>query len=276
MIHPNLELINNMKKAVILGQEVLNHYYGQVLQVEHKYKAGLVTQADRESESVITQALKNLGYNFNLLGEESATAESFRFLDHRAEPCWILDPLDGTTNFVHGFPVFAISLALYQEGQILAGLVQAPKMGNQGETYWAVKNQGAYLNETKLKINHQHQINDSFVATGFFAEDEEQLQEQLPIFSTLVRETRAIRRAGAAAYDLALVARGTFDAFWERGLKPWDTAAGALLVTEAGGLVQSYKGQFYHPKLNSVIAGNTQLVQIIQNKIQPYLRSVTD
>lgn len=276
MIQPNQDLIEKMKKAVLIGEEVLNHYFGQVLQVDHKHKAGLVTQADRESEYAITQALKDLGYDFNTLGEESATEESFQYLDRREEPCWILDPLDGTTNYVHGFPVFAISLALYQGGQILAGIVQAPKMGVGGEVYWAVKGLGAYLNEQKLQVNQQQQINDSFVATGFFADDEEQLQEQLPIFSNLVRETRAIRRAGAAAYDLALVARGTFDAFWERGLKPWDTAAGALLVSEAGGLVQSYKGLAYHPKLNSVVAGNSKLITTIQQKINPFLRNSTD
>lgn len=276
MIQPNQELIEKMKKAVLAGQDVLNHYFGKVLQVDHKYKAGLVTQADRESEDAIVKSLRDLGYDFNVLGEESATEASFKYLDQRDEPCWILDPLDGTTNYVHGFPVFAISLALYQGGQVLAGIVQAPKMGADGEVYWALKGQGSFLNGQPLMVNQHHQIQDSFVATGFFPEDEDQLQEQLPIFSALVRETRAVRRAGAAAYDLALVARGTFDAFWERGLKPWDTAAGALLVTEAGGFIQSYKGLAYHPKYNSVVAGNEQLVLTIQNKIKPHLRPITD
>lgn len=268
-------ILLDMQKAALQGEDVLNAYFGRVLKIEKKLKAGLVTQADRESEQVIESALRSFGYDFLFLGEESFQEGRMDFLESD-RPCWILDPLDGTTNFVHGFPVFAISLALYHKGQIQVGLVNAPKMGSQGERYWAVHGQGAFFNGEPIRVSEQTNMEDAFLATGFFAEDEEQLREQLPIFENLVRRSRAIRRAGAAAYDLALVARGVFDAFWERGLKPWDTAAGSLLVQEAGGQVQSYRQKSYHPGLNSVVAGNTALVTEIQKLIGPGLRSTTD
>jgi myo-inositol-1(or 4)-monophosphatase len=127
-----------------------------------------------------------------------------------------------------------------------------------------------------MKVSQSYLPSEAFVATGFFAEDEEQLNEQLPAFESLVRRVRAIRRAGAAAYDLALVARGIFDAFWEQGLKPWDTAAGSLLVEEAGGVVQTYRGKPFHPKYNSIVAGSPPIVKEVQNTIAASIRSTTD
>ena len=259
------KILTDMQLAVKKGAEVLDHYFGRALVVEKKFKAGLVTQADRESESVITETLSHMGYDFEMVGEESFGQNMWE--PHSEKPYWILDPLDGTTNFVHGFPVFAISLALYQKGRVQIGVVLAPKMGRDGELYTAIRGQGAYLNQTKLNVSSCVRIDEAFLATGFFSEDEAQLQEQLLIFGKLVRKARAIRRAGAAAYDLALVARGTFDAFWEKGLKPWDTAAGYLLVEEAGGLVTNYEGAPFHPSSHSILAGNPKLIKSIQSEM---------
>jgi len=263
-----------MLLAVKKGEEVLNYYFGRVLQVEKKLKAGFVTQADREAEVAITQALQAFGYDFDMLGEESFQEKKWEPSSF-SKPCWVLDPLDGTTNFIHGFPVFAISLALYLKNRSEIGIVFAPKMGS-GELYTAIRGQGAYWQGNRLKSSELERSEDGFLATGFFAEDEGQLREQLPVFEKLVRKSRAIRRAGAAAYDLALVARGTFDAFWEQGLKPWDTAAGYLLVEEAGGLVETYRGRPFNPKYNSIVAGAPNLVKEIQSTIADSIRATTD
>jgi len=268
------KILDDMLLAAQKGQEVLNHYFGRVLKIEKKHKAGLVTEADRESEDAITNALHSLGYDYKILGEESYTGQGWEQL-RIDEPCWIVDPLDGTTNFIHGFPVFAISIAFYQNGQTQAGLVLAPKMG-QGELYTALRGQGAFYNGHQIKVSQSSTLSEAFLATGFFAEDEDQLNEQLPAFERLLRKARAIRRAGAAAYDLALVARGTFDAFWEQGLKPWDTAAGSLLVEEAGGIVQTYRGKSFHPQYNSIVAGAYPIVREVQETIASSLRPTTD
>lgn len=268
------KILDDMLLATKMGEEVLNHYFGRVLKIEKKLKAGLVTQADRESEDVITKKLVQLGYDFKMLGEESYSGSGWDCLESE-EPCWILDPLDGTTNFVHGFPVFAISLALYSNKRTQVAVISAPRMDG-GEVYTAIRGQGAFFRQSRLSVSQNQVTEDSFLATGFYAEDEAQLKEQLPVFEKLVRQSRAIRRAGAAAYDLALVARGTFDAFWEQGLKPWDTAAGSLLVEEAGGVVETYRGQVFNPKYNSIVSGSSALVKEIQKTISHSIRATTD
>lgn len=268
------QILIRMVEATKVGEKSLLTYFGRVLKVDKKFKAGLVTQADKESEEVIKNYLGASNFQFNFLGEESFQSGDLQYLESE-EPCWILDPLDGTTNFVHGFPVFAISLALYYQRQVQVGLVYAPLMGG-GEMYTAIRGQGAKLNNEKITCSQQIDLGESLLATGFFPEDQEQLREQLPIFEKLICESRAIRRAGAAAYDLALVARGTFDAFWERGLKPWDTAAGSLLVEEAGGNSTTYRGVQFNPKLNSIIAGNKNLVSQLQKLIQGHLNASTN
>jgi myo-inositol-1(or 4)-monophosphatase len=281
-MNPSNKILDHMLLAIQKGEEVLNHYFGRVLTIDKKDKAGLVTQADRESETVITQALKNFGYPFAMLGEESYYEQQKKeilssYLDS-SEPCWILDPLDGTTNFVHGFPVFAISLALYHKGETRIAVVSAPKMGalQAPEVYTAIQGQGAFCSGVPLVASSLSLMKEAFLATGFFAEDSDQLKEQLPIFQEVLPQCRGIRRAGAAAYDLALVARGTFDAFWERGLKPWDTAAGTLLVREAGGVVETYKGLPFHPGYNSIVAGSSPLVSHLQGIMKNKIRNITD
>ncbi len=259
-------------EAVNKGESVLESYFGRVKQIERKHLAGLVTEADKESEFTIAQSLKQSGHDFLFLGEESFQESQSSYLQGR-DPVWILDPLDGTTNFVHGFPIFAISLGLYWQGQIVLGIVSAPKMGEHGESYWAIRGKGAFLDNQRLRVRQNVILGDAFLATGFIADFEEQLVEQVDIFNHVVRKARAVRRAGAAAYDLALVARGVFDGYWERGLKPWDSAAGSLLVTEAGGVVQSYRASPYHPLKNTVIAGSLGLVQQIQELIKPVIRA---
>ncbi len=232
------------------GAEVLLHYYGQLKNVTEKFQAGLVSEADVESEKVIrAELLKAVPAQF--LGEESSQLKSRTWSE--GGNWWIVDPLDGTTNYVHGFPIFCISIGLMWEGEIVLGLVDVPKIG---ATYWAVKGKGAFVNGKKIHVSDRATVRNSLLATGFYRDDQVALKEQLAIFNKLVYEARGIRRAGAAAYDLCLVAEGVFDAFWEKHLMPWDTAAGILMVREAGGRVTDYTGQEFNFSYDSVMASN--------------------
>lgn len=250
-------------KAVRSGREVLQHYYGRLEHVEEKFQAGLVSEADKESEKVIFEALrKNFPYD-EFLGEES-TLDLTKIQSMKPAGKvgrWIVDPLDGTTNYIHRFPIFCISLGYEVEGKIRLAVIDVPMLG---EVYTAIEGQGAFVNGKRIRVSDTPNIKKSLLATGFFSEDEISLEEQLRIFSKVVRDARGVRRPGAAAYDLAQVARGVFDGFWERNLKPWDSAAGILLVREAGGEVLTYGGNQYHPYNNSLIAGNKAVVSELQ------------
>ena len=250
------EILTSARKACRQGRDVLLDYYGRLSRVQEKDQAGLVTEADIESEKVITEFLLKEYPNIDILGEESFAKKN---LDNKRpdkitqQPCWILDPLDGTTNYVHQFPVFCISLGLMVDDEIVVAVVDAPIMQ---QVFCAIKNQGSYLNDKPINVSKRSELKDSLLATGFFSQNKSLLTEQLDIFSRLINHTRGVRRAGAAAYDLCMVASGVFEGFWEQNLMPWDTAAGRLIVREAGGIVTDFKGEKYHPLQNSILAAN--------------------
>lgn len=247
-------------KASRLGREVLLSYAGKLQSVEKKYLAGWVSEADKKSEQVIFQFLKQYFPQEILLGEESA--QDVSALPASTEGRWILDPLDGTTNYIHGFPAYAVSLGFEYRGEILVGVVDLPALG---DVYCAAKGMGAWVNGVSLSVSKTQKLDESLLATGFFGEIESQLQDQIRIFSKIVGISRGIRRAGAAAYDLCLVARGVFDAYWEKGLQPWDVAAGQLIVNEAGGVLTTYEGQAFQTFDTSLVAGNPKIVpQILE------------
>jgi myo-inositol-1(or 4)-monophosphatase len=164
--------------------------------------------------------------------------------------------------------MFCISLGLEINGEIQVAVIDCPKMG---ETYTAIRGQGAFVNGMRMHISPTSELKNALLATGFVAEKSEVIDEQLRIFSDVVRKCRGVRRPGAAAYDLALVARGVFDGFWERNLQPWDSAAGILLIEEAGGKVVTYKGNKYNPYMNSIVAGNAQVVDQLVKAIAPHI-----
>lgn len=249
-------------KAARAGREVLLNYFGKIKLIEKKFQAGLVSEADKMSEQAVVHSLLQQFPNDLILGEESYTEEGYNAQVPSGVRRWIIDPLDGTTNYIHQFPVFAVSIGLEVNGKIKVGVIDVPMLN---EVYTAVEGKGAYLNGQRLQVSSCHDMSDSFLSTGFFAEQESVIKEQLGLFDTIVRKCRAVRRPGAAAYDLALVAKGVFDGFWERGLKPWDSAAGILLVKEAGGVVKTFQGDSYHHFNKSLVAGNAFVVdQIIQ------------
>lgn len=255
-------VLSHMLQACQQGRQVLLKYFGNLAHVEEKFQAGLVSEADKAAEKTIFQYLQSFYPEVALLGEESFADDPETEKLTRGKPRWILDPLDGTTNYIHQFPVFCISLALEIDNEIQIGVIDMPILK---ETYTCIKGQGSFVNGQKISVSKTATLKNSLLATGFFHEIEENLQEQLIIFSSIVRKCRGIRRAGAAAYDLAQVARGVFDGYWEKDLKPWDSAAGILLVREAGGTVLTYKGEPYTPYHRSLVAGNAQITdQVIK------------
>lgn len=260
---------NAALKAVQAGRACLLGYFGKINNIQEKDQAaGLVSEADRECEKLMKDMLAVDFPDYDFLGEESAYLEGNSQFTASAKSRWILDPLDGTTNFVHRFPIFCISLALEVNGEIELGIVDMPMLN---QTFTAIRGQGAFCNGERLSISKTTRFEQAFMSTGFVAESREVLTEQLKIFEKIVWKARAIRRPGAAAYDLALIASGVFDLYWEKNLKPWDSAAGLLLVKEAGGVVQTFEGQNYDPFKKSLVAGNQALVQMFLDELKKIL-----
>lgn len=261
------KLIPGMIRAAHASGKVLKKYWDRMdkksLGIREKLDAGLVTHADIESERACVKILKTLRPDFSFLTEEG-TAET-----KKATGRWVIDPLDGTTNFVHGFPMFCVSLAAEWDGKIIAGVIYHPILQ---DTYVATKNGGATVNGKKLKISKTSKIEDSLLTTGFTYRKNLHLHQEMIAFEELSQVARAIRRPGSAALDLAYVARGVFDGFWERRLSPWDIAAGTLLVQEAGGIVTDFFGN--PPQLDdqAILATNKKLHPALLKAVQVSLK----
>ncbi len=259
-------------KAAKLGREVLMHYFGRLEHIEEKFQAGLVSEADKESERVIFDYLRKNFPEDEFVGEES-TLDSTKIPPAKSKGRWIVDPLDGTTNYIHRFPIFCVSIGYEYMGKIQLAVIDVPMLK---EVYTAIRGQGAFINGRRMQVSQTKTIKDSLLATGFFGDNEAQLEEQLKIFPPITRECRGVRRAGAAAYDLAQVARGVFDGYWEKGIKAWDAAAGILLVEEAGGKVCTYRGAPYDPYKRSIIATNSYLAPILVECFKGKIDTETD
>ncbi|OFZ14016.1 MAG: hypothetical protein A2Z20_10385 [Bdellovibrionales bacterium RBG_16_40_8] len=257
-------------KAAIKGRYVLLEYFGRLSQVSEKNQAGLVSEADLESERVITEYLLAEFPAMRVLGEESDYKNPGQGPDisERKNGLWIIDPLDGTTNYVHKFPIYCVSIGLEYDGELVVAACDVPMLN---KTYSAIKGRGAYVNDQKIYVSNRQKLTESLLATGFSAYDKS--TEQLEIFASLVNEVRGIRRAGSAACDLCMVAEGIFDGYWEKNLSPWDTAAGALIVTEAGGVVTSYDSDSYSPFDKTIVAGNPDIQRQIKKRIGRFYRS---
>ncbi len=215
--------------------KILLSYYRKKLIIKEKFKAGLVTQADLKSEKFIKAALQKKFPSFVFIGEESGQSD----LIHGDTPVWHVDPLDGTTNFVHGFPMFCVSIGLAIAGDPVLGVIHIPCLK---ETFHAAKGSGAFLGKKKIHVSDRKKISECLLTTGFaYSQEESMLAPAIEKFHNAHLEARAVRRPGAAAIDLAYVAAGVFDGFWEQNLGSWDICAGAALVTEAGGEVSNYR-----------------------------------
>jgi len=221
-------------KSVAAGAgEVLLKYFNRVRRIERKLNAGIVTEADKYAEDYILKRI------FRSFPDSSVITEESGEYKRESSLCWIIDPLDGTTNYAHGFPWFCVSIAVYEGKKGLAGAIYQP---TTGEMFSAVSGHGARLNGKRIHVTRETNIEDALLGTGFRYATGEHLGREIYAFHRVSEVARGVRRPGAAALDLAFVACGRYDGFWERGLSPWDVAAGFLLVEEAGGKISDYRG----------------------------------
>jgi len=233
----------------------------ELLPVTRKRHNDFVTEVDHAAEQAVIEVLHRAYPEHAILAEESgATAGS----SGESEYTWIIDPLDGTTNFIHGFPQYAVSIALRHKNIITQAVIYDP---TKNELFTASRGRGAYLNERRIRVSKRTQLAAALIGTGFPFRDLQGLDEYLTMFRELTVRTAGLRRAGAASLDIAYVAAGRLDGFWETGLSAWDMAAGALLVQEAGGLVGDFQGESDYLDSGRVICGNpkifAQLLQVI-------------
>jgi myo-inositol-1(or 4)-monophosphatase len=231
------------------GSLLMNHL-GQLDGVEYKGTLDLVTDADRASETLLVERLAALLPGAGILAEEGSGFET------GSEQRWIVDPLDGTTNFAHGYPVFAVSIALESAGERVLGVVHDP---TRNECFTAVRGEGAHRNGEPLRVGAADRLDRALLVTGFPYDVHTADRDNLTQFRSFLKQVRAVRRDGSAALNLAYVAAGRFDGFWEEALAPWDMAAGALLVEEAGGEVTGYLGRPLDLKAGHLIAANPSL-----------------
>ncbi|MFC5694056.1 inositol-phosphate phosphatase [Pseudomonas sp. GCM10022186] len=238
-----------------------------VISINEKDAKDYVTEVDRAAELSIVQALRKAYPNHGILGEEGGLLEG---KGEGADYLWIIDPLDGTTNFIRGVPHYAVSIACKYKGRLEHAVVLDPV---RQEEFTASRGRGAALNGRRLRVSPRKSLEGALLGTGFPFRDSQldNLDNYLGMFRTLVGQTAGIRRAGSASLDLAYVAAGRFDAFWEFGLSEWDMAAGALLVQEAGGLVSDFTGGHDFLEKGHVVAGNTKCFKAVLTAIQPHL-----
>ena len=229
------------------GQELMRHY-GRIATVKSKGRAGdLVTNADLAAEATVLEALRNETPDIAILAEESGSEGEQDGLR------WCIDPLDGTTNFAHGYPFFATSIGLTFRQQPILGAICVPFLG---ETFWGAPGLGVFCNAEAIRTTHCRSLADSLLVTGFAYDRHTRLDNNYAEFCWFTHRTHGVRRGGAAAVDLAFVAAGRQDGYWERGLSPWDLAAGVALVDLAGGHISGYRGEAFDLSSGRVVAAN--------------------
>jgi myo-inositol-1(or 4)-monophosphatase len=261
-MHPTL---NIAKRAALSAGKILLRYFERLdrLTINTKSHNDFVSEADLQSEREIINALRKIYPNHSILAEESGMLSG---ADEDYQ--WIIDPLDGTTNFLHGLPHFAISIALREKGRLEAGVVYDPI---RQELFTAARGDGAQLNDHRIRVRPVASLDAALLGTGFPIRYPQHIPAYLTMFGSLFIQCRELRRAGSAALDLAYVAAGRLDGFWEIGLNAWDMAAGALLIQEAGGLVGDFGGGYEFLKTGNIVAGNPKIFKALLQTIQPHL-----
>ena len=246
-------MLNTALKAARAACAIINRAADNLdtLEVHRKGHSDYVSEIDVACERAIIEILREAYPRHQILGEENGTVgpENSPFQ-------WIIDPIDGTTNFMHGFPQYAVSIALKHEDQIVEAVVADPV---KNEIFTATRGSGAFLNGRRIRVSKRTTLSESLVGCGFPFRRQDNVEQFLAVFSQLAKTTSGLRRAGAASLDLAYVAAGRLDAFWEPNLKPWDIAAGSLLVLEAGGLVTDFKGETDFLDNGQIIAGTPKV-----------------
>lgn len=260
-----------MQNFYDLGLEVtlnagnlLKDGFGSVFEIQNKEgKNNLVTEYDFKAEELIISSIKNVFPDHSFLAEESGKEHHFEGSEYR----WVIDPLDGTVNFAHNIPIFCVSIAMEYKGEVQFGFIFNPITN---ELFTAQKGKGSYFNNKKINVSNTSDFEKSFLVTGFPYNINENPDNCLQHFTDIISYGMPIRRLGSAAIDLAYVACGRFDAFWEVSLNPWDVAAGLIIVQEAGGKVTNYQGDDFTLKDKSLIASNNiihnELIKVVNRK----------
>ncbi len=232
-----------------------------VLTVKHKSLNDLVSEVDRASEEAIIDVIKSAYPEHAILAEESGASGDSEYV-------WIIDPLDGTTNFLHGFPQYCVSIGLLHKGIPTQGVIFDP---TRNDLYTASRGRGAYLNDKRLRVSRRDKLIDGLIGTGFPFRMFDYLDAYNATLKDMMTKCAGVRRPGAAALDLAAVAAGRFDGFWEIGLSPWDMAAGVLMIIEAGGLVGDFEGNDKYMERGQIVAGNPKIFSQILRVLQPHM-----
>ncbi|MEK0428315.1 MAG: monophosphatase [Pseudomonadota bacterium] len=262
-MHP---MINTAVKAARRAATIINRASFEIdhLRVSRKGPNDFVTEVDQAAEQAIVDVLHTAYPDHAILAEESGASPN---LHNENENVWIIDPLDGTTNFIHGFPQYAISIALQHRGQITQAVVYDP---TRNELFTATKGAGAFMNDKRIRVAKRDKLADALIGTGFPYSDLSTLDEYVKMFHLMTQKSAGLRRPGAAALDLAYVAAGRLDGFFEKNLKPWDMAAGALLVSEAGGIIANFSGEADYLYKGDVIAGSPKIFGQMLNVLSPF------
>lgn len=255
-------LLNIAVNAARQAGEIIIRHMEQVdhLKITAKSNREYFSEVDIKAEQVIIKTIRKAYPEHGILAEESGVHEG------DGQSVWIIDPLDGTSNYLHGFPFFSVSIALQVKGRIEHGVIYDPL---RHECFAASRGRGARLNDRRIRVSKQTQLSSSIIGTGFPARDATLCQRYLPTFEALAGKCSGVRRTGSAALDLAYVASARLDGFWELGLRPWDVAAGSLLIREAGGLISDLHGGDDFLKHGDVVAGTPKVFKSLLQTISP-------
>ena len=267
-LHPMLNIAVRAARAAaaIINRAALDV---DVLKVSAKGSNDFVTEVDQAAEAAIIDVLLEAYPGHAILAEESGRQRGAQDSDY----LWIIDPLDGTTNFIHGLPVYAVSIALAFRGRIEQAVVYDP---TRNDLFYASRGRGAYLNDRRLRVSKRVRLSDALIGTGFPFRKGDNFKRYLKIIEQLMETTAGIRRPGAAALDLCYVAAGWYDGFFELGLSPWDVAAGSLIVTEAGGLVGNFTGDADFLYQREVVAANPKIYAQLVSTLSPFTRVLSE
>jgi myo-inositol-1(or 4)-monophosphatase len=262
-------MLNTAVKAARAAGSIINRAALDldVLKIGTKGPNDFVSEVDRAAENAIIEILLDAYPGHAILAEESGREHGAK----HSEYTWIIDPLDGTTNFLHGFPVYAVSIGLAFRGKVEQGVVYDP---TRNDLFFASKGRGAFLNDRRLRVSRRTRIADALIGTGFPFRKGDNFKRYVKMFEEVMQNCAGLRRPGAAALDLCYVAAGYYDGFFETGLNPWDIAAGSLIITEAGGLIGNFTGEADYLYQREVVAGNPKVYGQLVQILAPYTRVI--
>ena len=266
-LHPMLNIAVKAARAAgsIINRAALDL---EVLRISVKGPNDFVSEVDQAAEQAIIDILLEAYPDHGILAEESGRTRGAK----DSEYLWIIDPLDGTTNFLHGFPVYAVSIALAHRGQVQQAVVYDP---TRNDLFIASRGRGAFVNDRRLRVGRRTRLADALIGTGFPFRKGDNFKRYVKMFEEVMQSCAGLRRPGAAALDLCYVAAGWYDGFFETGLNPWDVAAGSLMITEAGGLIGNFTGDSDYLYQREVVAGSPKIYGQLVQMLAPYTRVLT-